>query len=165
MHNTVISITTNRLRSAASQQTQTAQCSITTNTDCAVQHHNKHRLRSATSQQTQAAQCSITTNTDCAVQHHNKHRLRSATSQQTQTAQCSATEIELFILLFADDLTLLACAVIGLQNQLNALSAAAKRLIKSNLCYNEFEQVWLFGCGNDKIFFNELKERYSFFCY
>ena len=113
------------------------------NTDCAVQHHNKHRLCSAASQQTQAAQCSITTNTDCAEQHHNKHRLRttkyknehSAASQQTQTAQCSsttntdcATEIELFILLFADDLTLLACAVIGLKNQLNALSAAAKRL-------------------------------------
>ena len=71
-----------------------------------MQHHNK-----------QTAQCSITTN-----------RLRSVASQQTQTAQCSATEIELFILLFADDLTLLACAVIGLQNQLNALPAAAKRL-------------------------------------
>ena len=38
------------------------------------------------------------------------------------------TEIELFILLFADDLTLLASTVIGLQNQLNALSVAAKRL-------------------------------------
>ena len=37
------------------------------------------------------------------------------------------TEIELFILLFADDLTLLASTVIGLQNQLNALSVAAKR--------------------------------------
>ena len=34
------------------------------------------------------------------------------------------------------------------------------------LYYNEFEQVWLFGCGNDKIFFNELKERlYSSFCH
>ena len=33
-----------------------------------------------------------------------------------------------FILLFADDLTLLASTVIGLQNQLNALSIAAKRL-------------------------------------
>ena len=39
------------------------------------------------------------------------------------------TEIELFILLFADDLTLLASTVIGLQNQLNALSVAAKRLV------------------------------------
>ena len=38
------------------------------------------------------------------------------------------TEIELFILLFADDLILLASTVIGLQNQLNALSVAAKRL-------------------------------------
>ena len=38
------------------------------------------------------------------------------------------TEIELFVLLFADDLTLLASTVIGLQNQLNALSVAAKRL-------------------------------------
>ena len=38
------------------------------------------------------------------------------------------TEIELFILLFADDLTLLASTVIGLQNPLNALSVAAKRL-------------------------------------
>ena len=45
-----------------------------------------------------------------------------------QTAQRSATEIELFILPFADDLTILTCAVIGFQNQLNALSAAAKRL-------------------------------------
>ena len=36
--------------------------------------------------------------------------------------------------------------------------------IKSVLCYNELEQVWLFGRGNDKIFFNELKERlYSSF--
>jgi len=39
------------------------------------------------------------------------------------------TEIELFILLFADDLTLLDSTVIGLQNQLNALSVAAKRLV------------------------------------
>ena len=38
------------------------------------------------------------------------------------------TEIELSILLFADDLTLLASTVIGLQNQLNTLSVAAKRL-------------------------------------
>ena len=38
------------------------------------------------------------------------------------------TEIELSILLFADDLTLLASTVTGLQNQLNALSVAAKRL-------------------------------------
>ena len=37
--------------------------------------------------------------------------------------------------------------------------------IRSVLCYNGFEQVWLFGCRNDKIFFNELKERlYSSFC-
>ena len=37
------------------------------------------------------------------------------------------TETELFILLFADDLTLLASTVIGLQNQLNELSVTAKR--------------------------------------
>ena len=38
--------------------------------------------------------------------------------------------------------------------------------IKSVLCYNGFEHVRLFGCGNDKIFFNELKERlYSSFCH
>ena len=36
------------------------------------------------------------------------------------------TEIELFILLFADDLTLLASTVTGLENQLNALCVAAK---------------------------------------
>ena len=30
---------------------------------------------------------------------------------------------------------------------------------------NGFEQVWLFGCGNDKYLFRELKERlYSSFC-
>ena len=33
--------------------------------------------------------------------------------------------------------------------------------IRSVLCCNGFEQVWLFGCGNDKIFFNELKERFT----
>ena len=38
------------------------------------------------------------------------------------------TEIELFILLLAIDLTLLASTVIGFQNQLSALSVAAKRL-------------------------------------
>ena len=38
------------------------------------------------------------------------------------------TEIELFILLFADDLTLLASTVTGLENQLNALCVAAKLL-------------------------------------
>ena len=38
--------------------------------------------------------------------------------------------------------------------------------IRSVLSYNGFEQVWLFGCGHDKIFFNELKERlYSSFCH
>ena len=37
------------------------------------------------------------------------------------------TDIELFLLLFADDLTLLASNVIGLQNQLNVLSVAAER--------------------------------------
>ena len=37
------------------------------------------------------------------------------------------TDIELFLLLFADDLTLLASTVIGLQNQLNVLSVAAER--------------------------------------
>ena len=38
------------------------------------------------------------------------------------------SETELFILLFADDLTRLASTAIGLQNQLNALSVAAKKL-------------------------------------
>ena len=38
------------------------------------------------------------------------------------------TYIELFVLPFADDLTLLASTVIGLQNQLNVLSVAAERL-------------------------------------
>ena len=33
--------------------------------------------------------------------------------------------------------------------------------IRSVLCYNGFEQVWLFGCGNDNIFFNELKGRFT----
>ena len=38
--------------------------------------------------------------------------------------------------------------------------------IRSVLWYNGFEQVWLFGCGNDKSFFNDLKERlYSSFCH
>ena len=37
-------------------------------------------------------------------------------------------DIELFLLLFADDLTLLTSTVTGLQNQLNVLSVAAKRL-------------------------------------
>ena len=36
------------------------------------------------------------------------------------------TEIEVFILLFPVDLTLLASTVIGLQTQLNVLSAVAK---------------------------------------
>ena len=31
---------------------------------------------------------------------------------------------------------------------------------KSILCYNGFEQVWLFGCGNDKAFFTKPKERF-----
>ena len=39
-----------------------------------------------------------------------------------------ATEIELFLLLFADDLTLLASTVVGLQNQLNVLGTEAQRL-------------------------------------
>ena len=38
------------------------------------------------------------------------------------------TDIELFLLLFADDLTFLASTVIGLQNQLSVLSVAAERL-------------------------------------
>ena len=38
------------------------------------------------------------------------------------------SEIDLFLLLFADDLTLLATTVVGLQNQLNVLSKAAARL-------------------------------------
>ena len=38
------------------------------------------------------------------------------------------TDIELFLLHFADDLTLLASTVTGLQNQLNVLSVAAERL-------------------------------------
>ena len=37
-------------------------------------------------------------------------------------------EIELFLLLFADDLTLLSSTVIGLQNQLNVLQEATQRL-------------------------------------
>ena len=38
--------------------------------------------------------------------------------------------------------------------------------VKSILCYYGFEQVWLFGCGNEKIFFNELKEKlYGSFCH
>jgi hypothetical protein len=39
-----------------------------------------------------------------------------------------ATEIDLFLLLFADDLTLLASTVVGLQNQLNVLSRTITRL-------------------------------------
>ena len=39
-----------------------------------------------------------------------------------------STEIELFLLLFADDLTLMSSTIVGLQNQLNVLSTAAKRL-------------------------------------
>ena len=36
--------------------------------------------------------------------------------------------------------------------------------VKSILCDNGFEQVWLFGCGNEKYLFRELKERlYSSF--
>lgn len=38
------------------------------------------------------------------------------------------TELELFLLLFADDLTLIASTVIGLQNQLNVLCTAMQRL-------------------------------------
>ena len=38
------------------------------------------------------------------------------------------TDIELFLLLFADDLTILVSTVIGLQNQLYVLSVAAERL-------------------------------------
>ena len=38
------------------------------------------------------------------------------------------TDIELLLLLFADDLTLLTSTVNGLQNQLNVLSVAAERL-------------------------------------
>ena len=37
-------------------------------------------------------------------------------------------EIELFLLLFADDLTLLSSTVIRLQNQLNVLQEATQRL-------------------------------------
>jgi hypothetical protein len=39
-----------------------------------------------------------------------------------------AAEIDLFLLLFADDLTLLASTIVGLQNQLNYLQASASRL-------------------------------------
>jgi hypothetical protein len=39
-----------------------------------------------------------------------------------------AAEIDLFLLMFADDLTLLSTTIVGLQNQLNALSTAAVRL-------------------------------------
>ena len=38
------------------------------------------------------------------------------------------SEMELFILLLADDLTPLASTAIGFQNQLNALSVAARKL-------------------------------------
>ena len=41
------------------------------------------------------------------------------------------TDVELFLLLFADDLTFLASTVIGLQNQLNVLPVAAERLCLS----------------------------------
>ena len=38
--------------------------------------------------------------------------------------------------------------------------------IQSILCENGFEQVWLFGCGQEKLFFRELKERlHSSFCF
>ena len=38
--------------------------------------------------------------------------------------------------------------------------------VKSILSYYGFDQVWLFGCRNANIFFNELKERlYSSFCH
>ena len=38
--------------------------------------------------------------------------------------------------------------------------------IRNVLCENGFEQVWLFGCGQEKPFFNELRERlYSSFSY
>ena len=55
----------------------------------------------------------------------------------------SLSEIELVILLFADDLTLFSSTQIGLQTQLNALSDAAKRLFltvnmtKSTLLHSE----------------------------
>ena len=39
-----------------------------------------------------------------------------------------AAELDLFLLLFADDLTLMAVTVVGLQNQLNSLSSSATRL-------------------------------------
>ena len=31
--------------------------------------------------------------------------------------------------------------------------------VKSILCYYGFEQVWLFGCGKKKVFFNDIKEK------
>ena len=38
--------------------------------------------------------------------------------------------------------------------------------IKAVLCNNGFEQVWLFGCGQEGPFFKELRERlYSSFCH
>ena len=38
--------------------------------------------------------------------------------------------------------------------------------IKTVLCNNGFEQVWLFGCGQEGPFFKELRERlYSSFCH
>ena len=40
----------------------------------------------------------------------------------------TADEIELFLLLFADDLTLLSSSVVGLQNQLNILQSETVRL-------------------------------------
>lgn len=67
-----------------------------------------------------------------------------------------ATEIELFLLLFADDLTLLASTIIGLQNQLNFLQSAASRLcLTINL---DKSKVVVFRKGG----FLGIKEKWTF---
>ena len=54
-------------------------------------------------------------------------------SRGTHGVSLGATEIELFMLLFAGDLTLLSSTIIGLQNQLKILQSAANRLDKSKV--------------------------------
>ena len=72
----------------------------------------------------------------------------------------SATEVDIFLLLFADDLTLLSLTVIGLQNQLNILNMSANRLgltvnlDKSNIVvfrkggFLAAKEKWHFGNSN-----------------
>ena len=65
-------------------------------------------------------------------------------------------EIELFLLLFADDLTLLSSTVIGLQNQLNVLQEATQRLgLTVNLDKSKvvvFRKGGLLGCKREMDF-------------